>query len=210
MMIIGLVGCGKSIDTEKAGKEEELSIEEQNVQSAKQTIEKVFENFKKLNFAEAGQNIDVAEIEAFIDSELGYMSGDQFMNEWFDTLNFEIISAENVDDTTVSIYGKLIARDMAELLLKHHEMFSSYMDQNLENFYSYSQEQLKEFIKTKSTETFRECVKSDDYTTITSSVTLNVVNTDGNWHVEIDDDFLNALLGDYIGGVEALGIGVSQ
>ena len=44
MMIIGLVGCGKSIDTEKAGKEEELSIEEQNVQSAKQTIEKVFEN----------------------------------------------------------------------------------------------------------------------------------------------------------------------
>lgn len=42
------------------------------------------------------------------------------------------------------------------------------------------------------------------------SVTLELIKEDGMWHIEIDDDLLNALMGDLVGAAEAMGLSVIQ
>ena len=220
-LIFVLSGCGEKDSNQGHENKEpnkvveneetmESTQEEQNVEDAKQTVEKVFENLKTLNFKEAEKNINVEEIKQFISTELTYMDAEEFMNEWFDTLGCEIVSAENVDDSNVSVSVKITSRDMKELLLKHNEAVDVYVEDNIDMLYAYSQDQRAELIQSKSTELFGECVKNEEYTSITSSVTLNISNTEGTWIISVDNDLRNALLGDLTGAKEALGFTVTQ
>lgn len=212
VLVFTLMGCGKDKTNEKDNKEKEpeLTMEEQNIENAKNTVKELFENLSGLNFQEAKNYVDIDRVESFIDSELGYMSGDQFMNEWFDTLKCEIISAETIDDSTVNVYGKVTVRDMTELLLKNDEVFNNYIKENVKTLALYNEEQRTEIFKKKSTEIFRECVKDETYSTNTLSITFDVSNIDGQWYVNVDNDFLNVIMGDYIGAMEALGFSVVQ
>ena len=110
----------------------------------------------------------------------------------------------------MSVSVKITSRDMKELLLKHNEAVDVYVEDNIDMLYAYSQAQRAEVIQSKSTELFGECVKNEEYTSITASVTLNISNTEGNWIISVDNDLKNALLGDLTGAMEALGFTVAQ
>lgn len=221
VLVFALAGCGEKDSNHGHESEEpnkvveneetmESTQEEQNVENAKQTVARVFENLKTLNFKEAEKNISVEEIKQFISTELAYMDAEEFMNEWFDTLSCEIVSTENIDDSNVTVSVKITSRDMKELLLKHNEAVDTYVEDNIDMLYAYSQTQREDMIRTKSTELFKGYITGEEYTTITSSATLNLSNVEDNWVVSVDNDLLNALLGDFAGGMEALGFTVAQ
>ena len=221
VLVFALTGCGKNGSNQVQENKEpnkvvenedgtETTPEEQNTEDAKQTVEEVFEYLKNLNFTDAQNHISVDAIKNYIGAELTYMDAEEFMNEWFDTLNCEIVSAESTDDSNVSVSVKITARDMKELLLMHNDAADSYMKDNIDMLYAYPQDQRAEMIQTKSNELFKQFVQNEEYESITSSVTLHLSNTDGVWVIATDNELFNALLGDLSGGMNALGFTVTQ
>jgi len=173
-----------------------------------QVVNNLFASLQSLNFEEAKQYIDVTKIEDYIDEELG-TSSNQFMNEWFDSISCEVVSSEIISDDEIEVYTKITVRDMRELFQKQNEKLNSYYDvyinENLSVLQTLSQSDLqkriKEMIQAKTREFFYECLRNDDYNKITTSVTLKVINDNGNLQVEIDEEFLNAILGDWQGAI---------
>lgn len=176
---------------------------------AKQIIENMFLDFQSLNFEQAKKYVNIEEIETFINKEFETMSigSNQFMNEWFDTLSCEIVSASVVNDSLIEVYTKVHTRDMNQLFQEQNEMFDRYCDkyinENINALRTLSESELykhvNDIVYTKTKEFFKECLQSNNYDTITTSVNIRIEKNDDCWYVVVDDEFLNAILGDWEG-----------
>ena len=162
LMVFSLVSCGATAKAEA-------------------TVEKMFDALKKADLEEAKKYVELDDsLEA--DEELQL-----FVKNLFGKLEYEIVSAKEVDKDTVNVVTKVTAVDLQPIM-------TSVIGEIMEIAFS-GTEMSDEEMNKKTEELIIEAASKEDVAMVTTEVTLVVENKDGNWIVVSDEAFANALLG---------------
>lgn len=181
VVMFTLTGCG---ETEKA----------------EATVSGMFVAFKNIDFDAASKYVNVDEINT--SEETDSISTELVMKTIFNKLDYKILSSEKIDDNTVNVKTEITATDMKPVL---GDFFTKAMQYAFSTAFSDPQPTEDETNK-KAEEMFIESASKDNLATVTNEVDIKVVkNKDGEWKVETDDTFINALLGGLLDAAEALG-----
>ena len=179
-MLLAMTGCGEEKKAQKA-------------------FEDLMSSLKALDFEQAQQYMNLDEITIGEDESL---TGDAkyFMENLFGKLEWEVLSATKIDNQTVQITANITALDMKPIL---GELFKKALEYAFENAFSSTPPSDAEN-EAKMNEFLTEIVSGADLTTVTTEVTVKVVQGENGWHVMPDEAFTDALLGGMNGAVSAL------
>lgn len=165
------------------------------INKAEKSVKNMFSALKNVDFEEAEKYVHIEDIEkATGENELNdYTTA--IMENVFNNLEYEVISSEKVDSKNVTVKTKITATDMKPVL---GEYISNAMQYAFSNAFSDSQENEEETDK-KMQEILVECLTKPDLKTVTNDVDIKVVKTeDGNWEIDADEKFANAIMGGLI------------
>lgn len=170
-MLLSFAGCGEVKNAEKA-------------------VNGMFTAFKNADLDEAQKYVNVDDItnaENESDENTAII-----LKAIFEKLDYEIISSEKIDDSTVSVKTKITAIDMAPVMTEYLSKVFEYAIAN-----AFAEPQLTDDEYTQKIEEFLiECLSKPDLATVTNEVDIKVVKTENNeWKIETDANFLNALMG---------------
>lgn len=170
-MLLSFTGCGEVKNAEKA-------------------VNGMFTAFKNADLDEAQKYVNVDDItnaENESDENTAII-----LKAIFEKLDYEIISSEKIDDSTVSVKTKITAIDMAPVMTEYLSKVFEYAIAN-----AFAEPQLTDDEYTQKIEEFLiECLSKPDLATVTNEVDIKVVKTENNeWKIETDANFLNALMG---------------
>lgn len=170
-MLLSFTGCGEVKNAEKA-------------------VNGMFTAFKNADLNEAQKYVNVDDItnaENESDENTAII-----LKAIFEKLDYEIISSEKIDDSTVSVKTKITAIDMAPVMTEYLSKVFEYAIAN-----AFAEPQLTDDEYTQKIEEFLiECLSKPDLATVTNEVDIKVVKTENNeWKIETDANFLNALMG---------------
>ena len=170
-MLLSFTGCGEVKNAEKA-------------------VNGMFTAFKNADLDEAQKYVNVDDItnaENKSDENTAII-----LKAIFEKLDYEIISSEKIDDSTVSVKTKITAIDMAPVMTEYLSKVFEYAIAN-----AFAEPQLTDDEYTQKIEEFLiECLSKPDLATVTNEVDIKVVKTENNeWKIETDANFLNALMG---------------
>ena len=171
------------------------------IKKAEATVNGMFTAFKNTDLDAASKYVNVDEINASEDKTDG-ISTEVVMKTIFDKLDYKILSSEKIDDDTVKVKTKITVTDMKPVL---GDFFTKAMQYAFSTAFSDPQPTEEETNK-KAEEIFIESASKDDLATVTNEVDIKVVkNKAGEWKVETDDTFANALLGGLLDAAKELG-----
>lgn len=171
------------------------------IKKAEATVNGMFTAFKNTDLDAASKYVNVDEINASEDKTDG-ISTELVMKTIFNKLNYKILSSEKIDDNTVKVKTEITVTDMKPVL---GDFFTKAMQYAFSTAFSDPQPTEEETNK-KAEEMFIESASKDDLATVTNEVDIKVVkNKDGEWKVETDDTFANALLGGLLDAAKELG-----
>ena len=171
------------------------------IKKAEATVNGMFTAFKNADLDAASKYVNVDEINASKDKTDG-ISTELVMKTIFNKLDYKILSSEKIDDNTVKVKTEITVTDMKPVL---GDFFTKAMQYAFSNAFSDPQPTEEETNK-KAEEMFIESASKDDLATVTNEVDIKVVkNKDGEWKVETDDTFANALLGGLLDAAKELG-----
>lgn len=170
-MLLSFAGCGEVKNAEKA-------------------VNGMFTAFKNADLDEAQKYVnvdDITDAENESDENTAII-----LKAIFEKLDYEIISSEKIDDSTVSVKTKITAIDMAPVMTEYLSKVFEYAIAN-----AFAEPQLTDDEYTQKIEEFLiECLSKPDLATVTNEVDIKVVKTENNeWKIETDANFLNALMG---------------
>ncbi len=172
-LIFSLTGCGE-------------------IQKAESAVKGMFAAFKNLDFEEAEKYIDLKDIT---DENVVDENAEIVMKAIFENLNYEIISSEKVDDSTVLVKTKITATDMKPVMTDFFQQVMQYAFSNALTNPEASEEALNKKIE----EILVECATKPDLATVTNEVDIKVIKNDNDeWKIEADDTFVDATLGGLI------------
>lgn len=178
-------------------------------QSAKNTVDNMFKAFEELDFEKAKKYIDTDEIKFTDNSNSVTGNAEMYMQTLFDRLSHEIVSAEAVDDDTVTVKTKITAVNMEPVMIN---FFTKAMQYTFAAALS-EEKPTDDEMNQQLISYFVECATADDNEMITNEVDITVTKVDGNWTVSTDETFINALFGnllDALSGIENAINGTSQ
>ena len=171
------------------------------IKKAEATVNGMFTAFKNADLDAASKYVNVDEINASGDKTDG-ISTKLVMKTIFNKLDYKILSSEKIDDDTVKVKTEITVTDMKPVL---GDFFTKAMQYAFSTAFSDPQPTEEETNK-KAEEMFIESASKDDLATVTNEVDIKVVkNKDGEWKVETDDTFANALLGGLLDAAKELG-----
>ena len=171
LLLLSFTGCGEVKNAEKA-------------------VNGMFTAFKNADLEEAQKYVNVDDItNAKNESDENTAI---ILKAIFEKLDYEIISSEKIDDSTVSVKTKITAIDMAPVMTEYLSKVFEYAIAN-----AFAEPQLTDDEYTQKIEEFLiECLSKPDLATVTNEVDIKVVKTENNeWKIETDANFLNALMG---------------
>lgn len=171
------------------------------IKKAEATVNGMFTAFKNADLDAASKYVNVDEINASGDKTDG-ISTKLVMKTIFNKLDYKILSSEKIDDNTVKVKTEITVTDMKHVL---GDFFTKAMQYAFSTAFSDPQPTEEETNK-KVEEMFIESASNADLATVTNEVDIKVVkNKDGEWKVETDDTFANALLGGLLDAAKVLG-----
>lgn len=171
------------------------------IKKAEATVNGMFTAFKNADLDAASKYVNVDEINASGDKTDG-ISTELVMKTIFNKLDYKILSSEKIDDDTVKVKTEITVTDMKPVL---GDFFTKAMQYAFSTAFSDPQPTEEETNK-KAEEMFIESASKADLATVTNEVDIKVVkNKDGEWKVETDDTFANALLGGLLDAAKELG-----
>ena len=182
LMLLSLCGCGSITDKAEA------------------SVSGMFDAFKALDFEKARDYVDVDSMklsEYDTDEDADY---ERYMSTLFDRLDYKIVSSEEVDDETVNVVVEITAVDMKVVL-------KDYVSEALKYAFSNTLEDpqpTEEEMQQKMEDLFIASATKEGLDTVTSVVTIKVVNDDGNWRIVSDDPLVDALFGGLISAIEEI------
>lgn len=112
----------------------------------------------------------------------------------FSKLSHKIISAEEADENTIVVKTEITTIDMAAVF---QEFMQEAMKMAFDGAFSgtsLSEEEYNAKIEAK----LFEILKREDIKTVTNTVDVKYVKTDGKWDVQTDDKLLDAIFGGLI------------
>ena len=171
-LMFALTGCGET-------------------KKAEATVNSMFAAFKNTDFDAASKYVNVDEINSS-EGETDGISTKLVMKTIFNKLDYKILSSEKIDNGTVKVKTEITVTDMRPVL---GDFFTKAMQYAFSTAFSDPQPSEEETNK-KAEEMFIESASKDDLETVTNEVDIEVVKTkNGEWKIETDDIFANALLG---------------
>ena len=182
LMLLSLCGCGSITDKAEA------------------SVSGMFDAFKALDFEKARDYVDVDSMklsEYDTNEDADY---ERFMSTLFDRLDYKIVSSEELDDETVNVVVEITAVDMKAVL-------KDYVAEALKYAFSNTLEDpqpTEEETQKKMEDLFIASATKEGLDTVTSVVTIKVVNDDGNWKIVSDDPLVDALFGGLISAIEEI------
>jgi len=124
-----------------------------------------------------------------------YYDFDLFAETWFSSVDINIISSEYIDENTVTVHANITALSMSSLYQKYiHELYSSLG--NLKDMINGNQFSAKTFYD------IIDGVLGEASATTTTAVDITLSNVNGTWELTLDDNLINALLGDHNKAIE--------
>lgn len=171
------------------------------IKKAEATVNGMFTAFKNADLDAASKYVNVDEINASEDKTYG-ISTKLVMKTIFNKLDYKILSSEKIDDNTVKVKTEITVTDMKPVL---GDFFTKVMQYAFSTAFSDPQPTEEETNK-KAEEMFIESASKTDLATVTNEVDIKVFkNKDGEWKVETDDTFADALLGGLLDAAKELG-----
>lgn len=171
-LMFALTGCGET-------------------KKAEATVNSMFAAFKNTDFDAASKYVNVDEINSS-EGETDGISTKLVMKTIFNKLDYKILSSEKIDNGTVKVKTEITVTDMRPVL---GDFFTKAMQYAFSTAFSDPQPSEEETNK-KAEEMFIESASKDNLATVTNEVDIEVVKTkNGEWKIETDDIFANALLG---------------
>ena len=180
-MVLSFAGCGE-------------------IQKAESAVNGMLTALMNFEFEEMQKYVS-ADGEPLFDSDEDIESSRALAEALFADLNYEIISSEKVDDSTVVVKTKITTTDMKPVL---GEFFAKWMEFAFENALS-SAPISDEEMEAKAMEMFAECLSAEELETVTNQVDIKVAeNENGEWKIEMDDNLTGALMGGLTEAIEEL------
>lgn len=168
------------------------------INPAKKAVDDMFTAFEELDFDTAREYIDLDEIQ-FSEND-GSVAGnaEMYMQNLFDRLSHEIISAERADENTMTVKTKITAVDMEPVMVN---FFTNAMHYTLSSAVS-EEKPTDEEMDSKLIKLFTESAKDTSIPTVTNEVDITVTNINGTWKVQNDEAFIDALFGNITKALE--------
>ena len=172
-LIFSLAGCGETKNAERA-------------------VIGLFSALKKADSEKASQYMDMGDLS-------GAEEGGEFLDDaeiliqnMFKQLDYKILSSEQKDSSTVIVTAEITNTDMEPVL---KDFYSSALEFAFSKATSGVKQEVED-INREVEKIFVDCINKPDLATVTNTVGITVVKTEGDsWKIQSDDDFLNALLG---------------
>ncbi len=170
------------------------------VEKAENSVNNMFKAFKALDFEEAKKYIDVTGIVPSQPKEGLTDDTTMFMENLFDRLDYKIISSEKIDSKNVHVKTEITAVDMKSLLIEYFPDTVEYM---FSVAFAYPQP-TEEEIDAKLEEMFIDKISETELSTVTTEVIIQVYKDGGDWKIQPDDDFVDAVFGKLQAAIEEL------
>lgn len=147
------------------------------------------------SFLDATASLDIEKAKGYInggdEDELVFNEDIMlFGNELFGKMSYEIKETEEVDENTVNVIVEITNIDMKPVL-------GEFLRKALEFAFSnaYTEDITEEEIEENYVRILSECLSEENLEMKTMEATVRVVLVDGEWKVEVDGEFMNAVLG---------------
>lgn len=180
-MVLSLTGCGE-------------------IEKAENTVKGMFEAFKKLDLEKTRQYIITEDVTTFENKDITD-NQEIIIKKIVDNLDYEIVSSEKADDNTVNVKTKITTIDMKPVIKGFLKEAMQYAISSAFTEPKISEEEMNKKIE----EMFIQNISKSDLAVVTKEVVIKVVKTiDNDWKIDVDDSFLNSLLGGLIEASEEL------
>lgn len=180
-MVALLAGCGETKQAEAAVNDTLAAI-------------------KALDFEAAADHLDVEDIMQSEEDSSSLLDTDVFMKNLFGKLEYEILSSEKMNSSTVMVKTKITAVEIKPVL-------EDFLAKALEYLFSSafaSPQPSEETISAELERIFVECLSKEDAAKVTTEVDIKVVKVGSNWQIETSEELASALLGGYEQALEDL------
>ncbi len=167
IMLFAFAGCSPTAQAEKA-------------------VTALLDEMKNADFEEAAEYISGGANEDSIFDEEAALFAENLVSR----MEYEIIGSEEVDENTVNVSVSITNIDMKPVMSEFFVAALQYAFSTMG-----SEETTEEETNAKMMEIFLECISKEDLAMITIEDTVSVVKADGEWGVEMDGEFTNAILG---------------
>ncbi|MGL5255791.1 MAG: hypothetical protein ACRC76_02045, partial [Proteocatella sp.] len=168
-------------------------------------VDEMFVAFETVNLEQMNTYLDTGEL-----SDLELLTGDSeaegIFKLIFSKLSHTIISAEEADENTIVVKTEVTTIDMALV-------FQEWMQESMKMAFdgAFSAEALsEEEYNAKVEEKLVEILKKEDIKTVTKTVDIKYVKTDGNWEIQTDDQLVDALLGGLLTFMDSFAAGLED
>ena len=149
------------------------------------------------SFLTALKNVEIEEAGKYINTdastESDFASGENkiFAEKIFGKMEYEILSSEAVNDAEVKVSLKITNVDMKPVLGEFMMQALQYAFSNMAADPAPTEEEME----AKYMEILTECLSKDDLATVTNEVEVTVVDVNGEWKINVEETFANAMLG---------------
>lgn len=174
VLMLSLTGCGE-------------------IEKAKKSVEEILVAFETVNMEEINTYMGDDKLTG-----MGMFTDDskeqEILTLMFSKLSHKIISAEEADENTIVVKTEITTIDMAAVF---QEFMQEAMKMAFDGAFSgtsLSEEEYNAKIEAK----LFEILKREDIKTVTNTVDVKYVKTDGKWDVQTDDKLLDAIFGGLI------------
>lgn len=175
------------------------------VEKAKKSVDEMFVAFETANMETMNKYISSDEL-ASMDLLSDDAKEQEFIQLMFSKLSHTIISAEEADENTIVVKTEVTTIDMG---LVFQEWMQESMKMAFDGAFSgeaFSEEEYNAKVEGK----LLEILKKEDIKTVTNTVDIKYVKTDGNWEIQTDDQLLDALLGGLVTFMDSFAAGLED
>lgn len=163
-------------------------------------VEGLFDALKDQNMVEAAKYVDLESIENLISDKSKLDDAQMFLKEIGKKLEYEIISSEEVDENTAKVKAKVTSIDMAAVMKNYITKGMQYSISSVFGSGVATDEENEKYME----ELFMECMSDESVGTVTNEIDITVQKQDGNWKVNADNTFNDALLGGITNTAESI------
>lgn len=154
-------------------------------------VEGLFDALKDQNMVEAAKYVDLESIEELISDKSKIDDAQKFLKEIGKRLDYEIISSEEVDENTAKVKAKVTSIDMTAVMKNYITKGMQYSLSSVFGSGVATDEENEKYME----ELFMECISDESIGTVTNEIDITVQKQDGNWKVNADSTFNDAILG---------------
>jgi len=180
----------------------------QSKNRAEEHVKSYIEEFKAIDPSdESGKNSDAAEIRKyFSDPALAQQVGDQFgmlmLEVIIDSLKYEVISSEKINDTKVSVKTKVVAIDMRKVINNYYLNMATFVASNPKYAKMTPKQMEKESqnIMQESFELFKQSMSKENRALITQNIDV-IVNVPKDEKAECEIENSDELMDIMCGGL---------